>query len=133
MAGQKFEAQLMIVADKTTPYRLLTEVLYSCGQAGYANYRLLVLKAATSRDRVASPSRAHALPSSTSRTACDARAGAHQATLRDAAELQPPPPLHRGICRYTGPRPTDFWRSSPMKRLVVPPPSVYSPASFWPC
>ena len=45
LTGQKFEAQLMIVADKTTPYRLLTEVLYSCGQAGYANYRLLVLKA----------------------------------------------------------------------------------------
>ena len=45
LTGQKFEAQLMIVADQTTPYRLLTEVLYSCGQAGYANYRLLVLKA----------------------------------------------------------------------------------------
>jgi len=39
-----WEAQLMLVADQTTPYRLLTEVLYSCGQAGYANYRLLVLK-----------------------------------------------------------------------------------------
>jgi biopolymer transport protein ExbD len=45
LTGSKFEAQLMIVADQTTPYRLLTEVLYSCGQAGYANYRLLVLKA----------------------------------------------------------------------------------------
>jgi biopolymer transport protein ExbD len=44
LTGQKFEAQLMIVSDQTTPYRLLTEVLYSCGQAGYANYRLLVLK-----------------------------------------------------------------------------------------
>ena len=44
LSGQKFEAQLMVVADQTTPYRLLTEVLYSCGQAGYANYRLLVLK-----------------------------------------------------------------------------------------
>jgi biopolymer transport protein ExbD len=45
LTGSKFEAQLMIVADQTTPYRLLTEVIYSCGQAGYANYRLLVLKA----------------------------------------------------------------------------------------
>jgi biopolymer transport protein ExbD len=45
LMGQKFEAQLMIVADQTTPYRLLTEIIYSCGQAGYANYRLLVLKA----------------------------------------------------------------------------------------
>ena len=45
LTGNKFEAQLMIVADQTTPYRLLTEIIYSCGQAGYANYRLLVLKA----------------------------------------------------------------------------------------
>ena len=45
LTGQKFEAQLMVVADQTTPYRLLTEIIYSCGQAGYANYRLLVLKA----------------------------------------------------------------------------------------
>jgi biopolymer transport protein ExbD len=45
LTGQKFEAQLMMVADQTTPYRLLTEIIYSCGQAGYANYRLLVLKA----------------------------------------------------------------------------------------
>ena len=45
LTGSKFEAQLMLVADQTTPYRLLSEVIYSCGQAGYANYRLLVLKA----------------------------------------------------------------------------------------
>ena len=45
MTGQKFEGQLMLVADQTTPYRLLTEVIYSCGQAGYGNSRLLVLKA----------------------------------------------------------------------------------------
>ena len=45
LTGQKFEGQLMVIADQTIPYRLLTEVLYSCGQAGYANYRLLVLKA----------------------------------------------------------------------------------------
>jgi biopolymer transport protein ExbD len=45
LTGQPFEAQLMLVADQTTPYRLLTEIIYSCGQAGYANYRLLVLKA----------------------------------------------------------------------------------------
>jgi biopolymer transport protein ExbD len=44
LTGQAFEAQLMIIADQTTPYRLLTEIIYSCGQAGYANYRLLVLK-----------------------------------------------------------------------------------------
>ena len=44
LTGVPWDAQLMVVADQTTPYRLLTEVLYSCGQAGYANYRLLVLK-----------------------------------------------------------------------------------------
>ena len=42
--GDTFDSELMVVADRTTPYRLLTEVLYSCGQAGYSNYRLVVLK-----------------------------------------------------------------------------------------
>jgi biopolymer transport protein ExbD len=45
LTGTPWDAQLMLIADQTTPYRLLSEVLYSCGQAGYANYRLLVLKA----------------------------------------------------------------------------------------
>ena len=44
LTGVPWDAQLMLVADQSIPYRLLTEVLYSCGQAGYANYRLLVLK-----------------------------------------------------------------------------------------
>jgi biopolymer transport protein ExbD len=44
MTGQKFDGELTIVADRSTPYRLLTEILYSCGQAEYANYRLLILK-----------------------------------------------------------------------------------------
>jgi biopolymer transport protein ExbD len=44
MMGQEFDSELMVVADRTIPYRLLTEVLYSCGQAGYSNYRLVVLK-----------------------------------------------------------------------------------------
>jgi biopolymer transport protein ExbD len=44
LQGAKFESELMIVADKSTPYRLLMEVIYSCGQAGYSNYRLVVLK-----------------------------------------------------------------------------------------
>jgi biopolymer transport protein ExbD len=44
MTGQKFDGELTIVADRNTPYRLLTEILYSCGQAEYANYRLLILK-----------------------------------------------------------------------------------------
>jgi len=44
LTDQQWEKQLMVVADSTTPYRLITEILYSCGQAGYQNYRLLVLK-----------------------------------------------------------------------------------------
>jgi len=44
LTGIPWEAQVMLIADQTTPYRLLTEVLYSSGQAGYQNYRLLVLK-----------------------------------------------------------------------------------------
>jgi biopolymer transport protein ExbD len=45
LSGEPFASELMIVADQTTPYRLIMEVLYSCGQAGYSNYRLVVLKA----------------------------------------------------------------------------------------
>jgi biopolymer transport protein ExbD len=44
LSGEKFASELMIVADQSIPYRLLMEVLYSCGQAGYSNYRLVVLK-----------------------------------------------------------------------------------------
>ncbi len=45
LTGDEFDSQLMVVADGNTPYRLLTEILYSCGQAGYQNYRLVVLRA----------------------------------------------------------------------------------------
>jgi hypothetical protein len=34
----------MIMVDKSTPYRLLTEILYSCGQAEFSNYHLVVIK-----------------------------------------------------------------------------------------
>jgi biopolymer transport protein ExbD len=44
LMNEKFASELMIVADQTTPYRLIMEVLYSCGQSGYSNYRLVVLK-----------------------------------------------------------------------------------------
>jgi biopolymer transport protein ExbD len=44
LQGQAFEGELLVIADRYTPYRLLTEILYSSGQAGYANYRLMVLK-----------------------------------------------------------------------------------------
>ncbi|MDD5307448.1 MAG: biopolymer transporter ExbD [Deltaproteobacteria bacterium] len=46
--NQPFEGALTIIADKGTPYRLLTEVLYTAGQeeVGYKLYRLIVLEKA---------------------------------------------------------------------------------------
>jgi biopolymer transport protein ExbD len=35
---------LTIIADKTTPYRLLTEVMYTAGKAEFQKYRLVVLQ-----------------------------------------------------------------------------------------
>jgi biopolymer transport protein ExbD len=44
MRGEDWKGELSLIADKSTPYRLITEVLYSVGQAGYRNYRLVTLK-----------------------------------------------------------------------------------------
>lgn len=44
MQGTKFEGVALVMVDKRTPYRLLTEVLYSAGQAEFNNYRLVVLQ-----------------------------------------------------------------------------------------
>jgi biopolymer transport protein ExbD len=43
-SGGSFEGEITIIADKTTPYRLITEVLYTAGEAEYGKYRLVVLK-----------------------------------------------------------------------------------------
>ena len=40
----KFEGEMLLVADQTTPYRLISEVLYTAGQAEFGKYRLIVLK-----------------------------------------------------------------------------------------
>ncbi|MCA9667196.1 MAG: biopolymer transporter ExbD [Myxococcales bacterium] len=40
----KFEGEIVVVADHTTPYRLISEVLYTAGQAEFGKYRLMVLK-----------------------------------------------------------------------------------------
>jgi len=37
-------SEAIVVADATTPYRLLVEVLYSLGQAGIGRYHLMVMK-----------------------------------------------------------------------------------------
>jgi biopolymer transport protein ExbD len=40
----KFSGEVVLVADHGTPYRLISEVLYTAGQAEYSKYRLLVQK-----------------------------------------------------------------------------------------
>jgi biopolymer transport protein ExbD len=44
MGGTVFDGTAMIMVDKATPYRLLTEILYSAGQAEFRNYHLVVIK-----------------------------------------------------------------------------------------
>jgi biopolymer transport protein ExbD len=44
LKGTPFEGAATIIADKTTPYRLLTEVMYTAGEAEYKKYRLIVLQ-----------------------------------------------------------------------------------------
>jgi biopolymer transport protein ExbD len=38
-------SEAIIIADKTTPYRLLVEVLYTLGQSEYGRYHLMVIQA----------------------------------------------------------------------------------------
>ena len=38
-----FDGMVTITADKNTPYRVLSEVLYTVGQARFGKYRLVVL------------------------------------------------------------------------------------------
>jgi biopolymer transport protein ExbD len=40
----KFKGEIVLVADQGLPYRLISEILYTAGQAEYGKYRLLVLK-----------------------------------------------------------------------------------------
>lgn len=44
MGGPKFEGTILLLVDRSIPYRLVTEVLYSAGQAEFRNYRLVVLQ-----------------------------------------------------------------------------------------
>ena len=45
-AARQFDGTAMVMVDKITPYRLLTEVLYSAGQAEFKNYHLVVIRRA---------------------------------------------------------------------------------------
>ncbi len=46
LGGSPFDGTAMVMVDKSIPYRLLTEVLYSAGQAEFRNYHLVVIKKA---------------------------------------------------------------------------------------
>ncbi|MBF0432731.1 MAG: biopolymer transporter ExbD [Fibrobacteria bacterium] len=42
--GEEFKGELVIQGDKKMPYKLLTRVMYSCGQAGYSKQNFVVYK-----------------------------------------------------------------------------------------
>jgi biopolymer transport protein ExbD len=44
LRGEEWKGEMSLIADKATPYRLISEVLYTVGQAGYHNFRLVTLK-----------------------------------------------------------------------------------------
>ncbi len=46
LAGSKFDGVLTIIAHEETPYRLVTEVLYTAGQAEFQKFKFAVLKGA---------------------------------------------------------------------------------------
>ena len=39
-----FSGKVVILADKRTPYRVLTDVLVTCGQAGFGEFRFAIVK-----------------------------------------------------------------------------------------
>ena len=42
--NQPFRGEMALIADAETPLRTIYEVLYTCGQNGFSNFQLLVLK-----------------------------------------------------------------------------------------
>lgn len=47
--GDTFEPMVTIVADRSTRYRLLTEVMYTAGQAGLSKFKFAVIQSDRSR------------------------------------------------------------------------------------
>jgi len=43
LQNTEFNKTMLLLVDRSIPYRLVTEVLYSAGQAEFSNYRLVVL------------------------------------------------------------------------------------------
>ena len=44
VTGKKFDGKVIILADKGTPYRVLTDVLVTCGDSGFADFRFAVIR-----------------------------------------------------------------------------------------
>jgi hypothetical protein len=44
VTGKEFDGKVIILADKQTPYRVLTDVLVTCGESGFADFRFAVIR-----------------------------------------------------------------------------------------
>jgi biopolymer transport protein ExbD len=42
--GEGFTGNIVIIADKYTPYRVLADVLVTCGQAGFGDFKFAIVK-----------------------------------------------------------------------------------------
>jgi len=47
VGGNDFEGKVVILADKDTPYRVITDVLVTCGAAGFAQFKFAIIKERT--------------------------------------------------------------------------------------
>lgn len=44
LSGKSFDGRVIILADRRTPYRVLTDVLVTCGESGFADFRFAVIR-----------------------------------------------------------------------------------------
>lgn len=44
LTGKKFDGKVIILADKMTPYRVLTDILVTCGESGFSDFRFAVIR-----------------------------------------------------------------------------------------
>jgi biopolymer transport protein ExbD len=44
LSGKTFDGKVIILADRRTPYRVLTDVLVTCGESGFADFRFAVIR-----------------------------------------------------------------------------------------
>ena len=49
MLQEEYKPVVTIIADQTTPYRLVTEVMYTAGQAELSKFKFAVIKSQRSR------------------------------------------------------------------------------------